>query len=93
MHQNQHPNQLVVYRRRMRFSQKQVAWLLGHQDTSMVSRYERGRSVPPLVTALRLEIIYRIPVAFLFPALYKELKARIRQQEEQLAGLGQQALL
>lgn len=92
MHQNQHPNQLVVYRRRMRFSQKQVARLLGHQDTSMVSRYERGRSVPPLVTALRLEIIYRIPVGFLFPALYNDLRTQIRKQEEQFAGFGQQAM-
>lgn len=58
----------------------------------MVSRYERGRSVPPLVTALRLEIIYRIPVAFLFSALYSELKTQIRSQEEQLAGFGQRAL-
>ena len=66
----------------MRFSQKQVSWLLGHRDTSMLSRYERGRSFPPLVTSLRLEIIYRVPVAFLFPALYKDLKQQIRGQEE-----------
>lgn len=58
----------------------------------MVSRYERGRSLPPLVTGLRLEIIYRIPVAFLFPVLYNDLKQQIRSQEEQLAGFGQQAL-
>jgi len=41
-------NNLVLYRRRMGFTQKHVARLLGHRDTSMVSHYEHGRSFPPL---------------------------------------------
>ena len=72
----------------MGFTQKQVARLLGHQDTSMVSHYEHGRALPPLPMALGLEIIYRVPVAFLFPGIYGELKGRIRQREEELAGPG-----
>ena len=48
----------------------------------MVSHYEHGRALPPLAVALSLEIIYRVPVAFLFPAMYDELKRQIRQQEE-----------
>jgi len=36
----------------------------------MVSHYEHGRSYPPLPVALGLEIILRVPVAFLFPGLY-----------------------
>lgn len=75
----------------MGFTQTQVAQFLGHRDTSMVSHYEHGRALPPLATALRLEIILRVPVAFLFPDLYEELKRRIRQQEDELAG-GQTAL-
>ena len=78
------PNQLVVYRKRMRFGQKQVAKLLGHKDTSMLSRYERGHSLPPLETALRLEIIYRVPVAFLYQAAYRELKDKIRRLEAEI---------
>ena len=42
--------------------------------------------------ALSLEIIYRTPVAFLFPELHSELKARIREDEESLQGAGQQCL-
>jgi DNA-binding XRE family transcriptional regulator len=80
------PNKLVLYRRRMGFSQGQVSRLLGHRDTTMVSYYEHGRSLPPLPTALALEIVLRTPVAFLFPALYDETKQRIRTAEEQLAG-------
>ena len=76
----------------MGFSQKQVARMLGHADASMISHYERSRALPPLMVALSLEIIYRTPVAFLFPPMYDELKRYIRQQEETLGGVGQQPL-
>ena len=89
----QKPNDLVLFRRRMGFSQKQVARLLGQRDTSMISHYEHGRALPPLTVALRLEIIYRTPVAFLFPAMYDDFKRAVRAQEEALGGEGQQLLL
>lgn len=76
----------------MGFTQKQVARLLGHRDTTMVSHYEHSRSFPPLPVALSLEIILRVPVAFLFPSLYDEIKLRIRQAEENISG-GQGTLL
>jgi transcriptional regulator with XRE-family HTH domain len=85
-------NSLVIYRRRMGFTQKHVARLLGQRDTSMISHYEHNRALPPLAVALTLEIIYRVPVAFLFPAMYDEIKLRTRQHEERLAGTGQQRL-
>jgi transcriptional regulator with XRE-family HTH domain len=85
-------NNLVVYRRRMGFTQRQVARLLGHGDASMLSHYEHGRALPPLAIALSLEIIYRVPVAFLFPAIYDDLKLRIRNAEDSLGGAGQRAL-
>jgi transcriptional regulator with XRE-family HTH domain len=55
----------------------------------MISHYEHGRSLPPLPVALSLEIILRVPVAFLFPGMYEEIKLRIRKQEQELAGVGQ----
>ena len=76
----------------MSFTQRQVARLLGHRDTSMVSHYEHARALPPLAVALMLEIIYRAPVAFLFPKMYDELQARIRKQEEESHGSGQRLL-
>ncbi len=85
-------NNLVLYRRRMGFTQKQVARLLGQRDTSMVSHYEHSRALPPLAVALGLEIIYRVPVAFLFPAMYDELKRQIREQEQTLAAGSQRSL-
>lgn len=88
----QKPNNLLLYRKRMGFSQKQISRLLEHRDTSMVSHYEHGHSYPPLPVALRLEIILRVPIAFLFPHLYDDIKQRIRQMEESLRE-GQRPLL
>ena len=88
----QKQNNLVLYRRRMGFTQKQVAALLEQCDTSMVSHYEHGRCYPPLPVALGLEIIMRVPVAFLFPQLYDDTRQRIRQAEEASRG-GQDMLL
>jgi len=85
-------NDLVLYRKRMGFTQKQVARLLGQRDATMISHYEHGRALPPLAMALSLEIIYRTPVAFLFPTLYDELRRQIRKQEESFAGAGQRPL-
>jgi transcriptional regulator with XRE-family HTH domain len=86
-------NDLVLYRRRMGFTQDQVSRLLGHGSTSRISHYEQGRALPPLKVALSLEIIYRTPVAFLFPGVYDELKDTIRADEELIAAApGQQAL-
>lgn len=90
-HQNQ--NRLLFYRRRMRFSQKYVSVLLGLKSASMVSRYERGRSLPPLEVAFGLGIVLRIPVEFLFPTLYEDLRKGIRAHEENLAQPIQQKLI
>ena len=85
-------NDLALYRRKRGFSQKLVAHLIGHKTHSALSLYEHGRALPPLTTALKLEIVLRTPVAFLFPNLYDNLKQGIRSEEDRMADIGQQAL-
>jgi transcriptional regulator with XRE-family HTH domain len=94
MQQNkqQYQNMLDHFRRRMCFSSAHVAHLLGHQDSSALSDYERGKRTPSLANALRLGIILRVPVEFLFPAFYDGLRNEIRAEEERLAA-PQQATL
>jgi len=86
-------NQIVIYRRRMGFTQEHVAHLMGFQSATMLSRYEHGRSLPPLPRALALGAILRVPVEFLFPALYEGLRKAIRTAEEQFSGPIQQRLV
>lgn len=54
-----YPNRLKKFRRLFCFSQKQVARLLGLADTSLLSRWEKGISVPSLVHLFRLARIYK----------------------------------
>ena len=79
-------NRLWKYRHRMGFTQRQVAELLGCHSKGDISHYERGDKLPSLITGLKLEIVYRVPVAFLFPEFYATLKATIRAKEERAGG-------
>jgi transcriptional regulator with XRE-family HTH domain len=85
------PNNLEIYRKRMHLSQKQVAHLLGHDDTSSLSRLERGHSLPTLQTAFKLAAIYRVPVAFLYSGLYMNERDQIRSLEEETSRQWQSA--
>lgn len=89
---NENRNLLAKYRRRTGYTQKRVAHLIGHKSHGALSSYECGRILPTLTTALKLEIILRTPVAFLFPGIYDSLKKEIRAEEDRLAGVGQQDL-
>jgi len=77
-------NHLWTYRKKMGLSQKMVAGFMGLKGTDNLSRYEHGIKVPRLVNALKLEIVYRTPVAFLFADIYEQLKKEIRKRELKL---------
>lgn len=89
---HQNSNRLTFYRHRMRFTQTHVARLLGLRSTTMLSRYENARCIPPLTMAFRLGIVLRVPIEFLFPGIYDGLRHDIRAQGEKMAPPGQQAL-
>src|SRR5438132_4948129 len=77
-------NRLLLYRKRMELSQKQVAAILGLKNIAILSHYERGTTRPSLKRALGLEIVYRVPVAFLFPELYEEIREEVREKEDHM---------
>jgi len=58
----------------------------------MLSRIEQGRRLPTLKTALKLAIIYRVPVDFLYAALYQEYREVIRRREAVMSFPRQQVL-
>ena len=61
-----------------------AAYFMGLKRTNALSRYEHGFKLPNLMNALKLEIVYRTPVAFLFRELYEQLRKEIREKEEKL---------
>ena len=77
-------NDLWAYRKKMGLSQKRAAYFMSLKETNNLSRYEHGAKLPGLINALKLEIVYRTPVAFLFREIYGRLKKEIRKREEGL---------
>ena len=70
-------NHIYSLRRNRGYLQKHLAALLGHRYTQMVSSYECGRGLPPLETALLLEIALGAKLSEIYVDLYQELQIRI----------------
>lgn len=74
---------LAVWRKRLGYEQKQIAILLGHETKHQISRYENGQRVPDLKAAIKLAILYGLPIQVLFDGYFrrctKELKARLKK--------------
>jgi len=77
------------YRKRMRFTQFQVARLLGWKNIKGLRLIESGQVLPTLKTSIKLAITYRVPLEFLFKAFYEELREQMRIREADLFPVGQ----
>jgi transcriptional regulator with XRE-family HTH domain len=77
-------NHIFMMRRNRGLAQKQLALLLGHQFTYMVSKYESGTSLPPLETAMLLEIALGVRLSELYVDLYQHLQLSVLKRSENL---------
>lgn len=77
-------NHLSLARKRRGFGQKQIAALLGHNKTNQISRYEQGNQLPNFETALKLGIIYQMPLHILFYGSYEACLSELESQVETL---------
>jgi transcriptional regulator with XRE-family HTH domain len=68
-------NYLRTYRKRMGLSQDEVAFLLGVQSGTKVSRHERNVREPGLETALAYEVVLGAPVRELFAGVFEKVEA------------------
>lgn len=59
-------NYLHVYRKKTGLSQREIGFLVGYLKEAAISRHERFHSLPPLLTALAYEAIFRVPVGDIF---------------------------
>jgi transcriptional regulator with XRE-family HTH domain len=83
-------NYLRTYRRRTGLTQNEVAFLLGFENRTAVSRYEKRHRLPPLETALACEIILGAPVSELFAGIRQGLQRTIRKRVSKLEDRWQQ---
>lgn len=64
--------------------QKHLAALLGHRYVGMVSQYENGTALPPLATALLLEIALGAKLSEIYVDLYQDLQLLVLARSERL---------
>jgi transcriptional regulator with XRE-family HTH domain len=84
MRSSQLPNYLRMNRKRLGFSQNEVAFLLGAQSGIKVCRYERRIREPGFHTVLAFEAIFQRPVRELFAGLYDEIEREIADRAKLL---------
>jgi len=73
-------NYLRTYRKKAGLSQRDVAVLLGAEDSAQVSRYEKRRRLPSLETALAYEVILGASVSELFAGVKESIEKRIARR-------------
>jgi transcriptional regulator with XRE-family HTH domain len=78
------PNSLRKYRKASGLKQKDVARLLGLKSPSLISRWEKGISLPKLSNLFKLALIYGTMVDALFRDLRNELRAEIQRKREEI---------
>jgi transcriptional regulator with XRE-family HTH domain len=78
------PNYLISNRKRLALSQKDVAYLLGAETESQVSRYENFLRLPGLERSLACEIIFQRAVCDLFVGVYERVDVEIRARAAKL---------
>lgn len=78
------PNYLRLHRKRLGFSEKEIAFLLGLRCSSQVSRYEHFRRVPNLMTALAFHAIFRTASPELFGGKFETVEREIVKRAKRL---------
>jgi transcriptional regulator with XRE-family HTH domain len=78
------PNYLRTFRKRAYLSQDELAFLLGTESGTRVSRYEQFVREPGLETALAYQIIFAKPPTELFAGLHDQIAEHVRERARQL---------
>lgn len=74
---------LALRRKRLGYEQKHIAVLLGHNNTYQISRYETGQRIPGLKEAIKLSLIYGLPLRALFDRSFRRCEEELMQTIKQ----------
>ncbi len=78
------PHYLRTFRRKSGLSQAEVAFLLGSESGSRVSRYERFHRMPGLEIAIAYAVVFQAPMSELFAGLHDQVADGIRDRAQVL---------
>ena len=68
---------LRTHRKRGGLTQDEMAFLLGCQSGTKISRFERLARRPNLETALACQVVFGVPARELFPGLFAEVEKTV----------------
>lgn len=77
-------NHLAEIRRSKHLDKEDVASLLGHENTTRISRIEQGQKVPDLKTALKLAQIYNMPIRTMLDEYYIACRREMEKEKGRL---------
>jgi transcriptional regulator with XRE-family HTH domain len=78
-------NYIRAYRKKSGLSQREMAYLLGCETGTQVSRYERRRHMPPLRTALAFQAALGTPLSELYAGTYESVAKQVTVRGQSLA--------
>ncbi len=79
---NRHHNRIRQFRMEKGLTQRELAHILGYKSVSSLSHLERGRKLPSLRTALKLEIGLQRFIGDIFPRLYNQLRTPVARRRQ-----------
>lgn len=79
------PNRLMMHRKLMRYTQRQVATLL-ELHAAQLSQWENGVKLPSSINLIKLSIIYRTLPTELYFEYFQEQKEQLKVKELELFG-------
>jgi len=62
-----HRNLVRVLRRRLGLTQRELAYVIGYDSDSQISRIENGSRTPQLAEVLMIELVFGVPAVTIFP--------------------------
>jgi transcriptional regulator with XRE-family HTH domain len=78
------PNRLEKHRKIMGYTQKDVAFILGHKNTDRISKWEKGSAVPSVLNLIKLSVIYRTLMNDFYFDTFQAFRKDIFTKEAQL---------
>src|SRR5262245_35282653 len=81
---NKLENYLRTYRKRIGLSQAEVGVLLGCQNGTKVSMYERSARKPSLQTLFAYEVLFGVPARALVAGAYQKVAKKISKRAQRL---------
>ncbi len=76
-------NYIAIHRRRAGISQRELGKLIGYRKTT-IYRHEHVRALPPLLVALRYEVLFLTPVGVLFAGMREAIEGEVEERLHEL---------